>query len=102
MLNYEIDPTLLQPLVPPGTELDSWNGQSFITLVGFLFARTRVLGVPIPLHRNFEEVNLRFYVRRQAPDGWRRAVVFIQELVPRSAIAWVARSFYCENYVRAA
>lgn len=102
MLNYEIDPALLRPLVPRGTELDSLNGQTFITLVGFLFVRTRVLGVPIPLHRDFEEVNLRFYVRRRADDGWRRAVVFIQELVPRAAIAWVARSFYGENYVRAA
>jgi len=99
MLNYEVDPKILSPFVPAGTELDFFNGKAFVSVVGFLFLNTRVLGVPIPFHRNFEEVNLRFYVRRKADDGWRRAVVFIKELVPRAAIAFVARTLYNENYV---
>ena len=69
-----------------------------MSLVGFLFLKTRVLGLPIPFHRNSEEVNLRFYVRRQVGDGWRRGVVFLKEIVPRSAIAWTARTLYNENY----
>jgi uncharacterized protein YqjF (DUF2071 family) len=99
MLNYEIASEILAPLVPAGTELDSWNNKTFASLVGFLFLETRVKGIPVPFHQNFEEVNLRFYVRRKADDGWRRGVVFIKELVPRSAIAFVARNFYNENYV---
>ncbi len=99
MLNYEIDPKVLQPLVPAGTELDDWRGRTFASVVGFLFLDTRVLGAAIPYHRNFEEVNLRFYVRRKASDGWRRAVVFVKEIVPRIAIAWVARALYGENYL---
>jgi uncharacterized protein YqjF (DUF2071 family) len=99
MLNYEVDPALLVPLVPRGTELDDWDGRTFLSLVGFLFLRTRVLGVPIPFHRNFPEVNLRFYVRRRASDGWRRGVVFLKEFVPRAAVAAVARWVYNENYV---
>lgn len=100
MLNYAIDPAVLQPLVPAGTELDAWNGKTFVSMVGFLFLDTRVLGVPIPWHRNFEEVNLRFYVRRHDPqDGWRRGVVFVKEIVPRPAIAWTARLVYGEKYV---
>jgi len=99
MLNYEVDPAILIPLVPAGTELDLWNGRTFISVVGFLFQNTRVRGIAIPFHRNFEEVNLRFYVRRKASDGWRRAVVFIKELVPRKAIALIARTVYNENYV---
>jgi uncharacterized protein len=98
MLNYEIDPTVLAPFVPANTELDFWNGKTFVSVVGFLFQNTRVRGIPIPFHRNFEEVNLRLYVRRKADDGWRRGVVFIKELVPRKAIAFVARKFYNENY----
>jgi uncharacterized protein len=98
MLNYEIDPAILRPLVPAGTELDSWNGKTLISVVGFLFLRTRVLGVPIPFHRNFEEVNLRYYVRRKADGEWRRGVVFIKEVVPRFAIAAIARWLYNENY----
>lgn len=99
MLNYEIELAVLAPLVPAGTELDFWSGKTFVSIVGFLFLNTRVRGIPIPFHRNFEEVNLRFYVRRKADDGWRRGVVFVKELVPRSAIAFVARKFYNENYI---
>ena len=99
MLNYEVAPELVAPFIPAGTELDFFNGKTFISVVGFLFLKTKVLGIPIPFHRNFEEVNLRCYVRRPAPDGWRRGVVFIREIVPRTAIAWAARTFYNENYV---
>jgi uncharacterized protein YqjF (DUF2071 family) len=99
MLNYEIDPALLMSRLPPGTELDSWNGKTFVSVVGFLFLNTKVLGLPIPFHTNFEEVNLRFYVRRRSEEGWRRGVVFIKEIVPKIAIAMVARLVYNENYV---
>ncbi len=98
MLNYEIDPAALRSRVPRGTELDSWNGKTFVSMVGFLFLNTKLLGVPIPFHRHFEEVNLRFYVRRKGEDGWRRGVVFAKEIVPRWAIATVARLCYGERY----
>ncbi|HQR35724.1 MAG TPA: DUF2071 domain-containing protein [Blastocatellia bacterium] len=99
MINYEIDPAILLPLVPRGTELDSWQGKTFVSEVGFMFLNTRVAGLAIPFHRNFEEINLRFYVRSKAEDGWRRGVVFVKEIVPRMAIATVARVVYNENYV---
>jgi len=99
MLNYEVPPEVLAPLVPRGTELDSWQGKTFASVVGFLFLDTRVRGFAIPWHRNFEEVNLRFYVRRQAEDGWRRGVVFVKEIVPRLGVAAAARLLYGEKYV---
>jgi uncharacterized protein YqjF (DUF2071 family) len=99
MLNFAVEPAILAPLVPPGTELDYENGETFVSVVGFLFLDTRLLGLPIPLHRDFEEVNLRFYVRKRSADTWRRGVVFVRELVPRQAIAVVARAFYGENYL---
>src|SRR5437879_11832780 len=99
MLNYLVDPRLLAPLVPAETQIDFENGETFLSVVGFLFLDTRLLGLPIPLHRDFEEVNLRFYVRRKSADTWRRGVVFIWELVPRRAIALVARTFYGEPYL---
>jgi len=99
MLNYAVDPALLAGRVPPGTELDPFEGGHFVSVVGFLFEDTRVLGVPVPGHRHFEEINLRFYVRRREADGWRRGVAFVKEIVPRPAIATVARCFYEEPYV---
>jgi uncharacterized protein YqjF (DUF2071 family) len=99
MLNYAMDREALQPFVPPGTVLDTYKGVAYVSLVGFLFLKTRVLGVTLPFHQDFEELNLRFYVRRFTGDDWRRGVVFIKEIVPRPAIATVARVVYNENYV---
>lgn len=99
MLNFAVDPDALRPLVPFGTELDFHRGTTFLSIVGFRFLSTRVLGIGFPFHRDFEEVNLRFYVRRKSVKGWRRGVVFVRELVPRFAIAFIARTFYGEPYL---
>jgi uncharacterized protein YqjF (DUF2071 family) len=99
MLNYDVDPAVLHALVPRHTELDLYEGRAIASVVGFRFLRTSLLGIPIPLHRNFDEVNLRFYVRHKAADGEvRRGVVFVRELVPRLAIALTARLAYNEPY----
>src|SRR5262249_52342219 len=99
MLNYEVPRALLEPLVPAGTELDTLDDAVLASLVGFRFLDTRVLGIPVPGYRDFDEINLRFYVRRRGEDGhWRRGVVFVRELVPRRAIALVARWCYNEPY----
>jgi uncharacterized protein YqjF (DUF2071 family) len=98
MANYEVDPAILQKYVPNETELDSWKGKTFVSMVGFMFLNTKVLGLPIPFHRDFEEVNLRFYVRYKDDSEWKRGVVFIKEIVPKSAIAFVANNLYGENY----
>lgn len=98
MANYEVDPSLLASRIPAGTELDLFEGKCFVSLVGFMFLDTRVLGVPIPFHVNFEEVNLRFYIKRTVEKETRRAVCFIKEIVPRRAIATVARVMYGEPY----
>ncbi|MBX9652151.1 DUF2071 domain-containing protein [bacterium] len=98
MLNYEVPRDVLEPLVPRGTELDLWQGRCFVSLVGFMFLDTKVLGLPIPFHRNFEELNLRFYVAKTVKGELRRGVVFVKELVPRWAIATIARVVYGEPY----
>ncbi len=98
MANYEVDARLLESRVPPGTELDLNEGRCFVSLVGFMFLNTRVMGIPVPFHINFEEVNLRFYVKRETPDEIRRGVCFVKEIVPRWAIATVARVLYGEPY----
>jgi uncharacterized protein YqjF (DUF2071 family) len=98
-LNYELDPALLRRYVPRGVELDMFEGRTFVSLVGFQFLRTRLYGfLAVPFHSNFDEVNLRFYVRRREGGEIRRGVVFVRELVPRIAIARFARLMYGEKY----
>ncbi len=98
MANYAVEPELLRPFVPHGTELDLFNGTCYVSLVGFLFTHTRLKGIRVPFHGTFEEVNLRFYVRHRGPDGWKRGVVFVREFVPKPALTFVARTIYGEPY----
>jgi uncharacterized protein YqjF (DUF2071 family) len=98
MANYPVPPDVLKPYVPHRTELDFHNGVCHVSLVGFMFLNTRVKGFRIPFHSNFEEVNLRFYVRHKQGQEWKRGTVFIKEFVPRRAIAVVANTLYNEPY----
>lgn len=98
MANYPIEPSILQPYLPYRTELDSFNGIHYVSLVGFLFTKTRVAGISFPFHQTFEEVNLRFYVRYKEGREWKRGVVFLKEIVPRHVITFVANTLYGENY----
>lgn len=99
ILNFDVAPELLGPYLPARTELDTFGGRTLISIVGFRFLDTRVLGLPVLFHRQFDEVNLRFYVRREGPDGPRRGVAFIREFVPRRLIGWTARALYDEPYL---
>ena len=99
MANFAVSPAILEPLVPRGTVLDSFGGTTYASVVAFRFLRTALLGIPVPFHQEFEEINLRFYVRREGPEGPRRGVVFISEVVPKRAVAFLARRIYGEPYV---
>lgn len=96
--NYAIDQDVLKKYIPHQTVLDIWEDTCYISLVGFMFQNTRILGVKIPFHTTFEEVNLRFYVRYKENKLWKRGVVFIKELVPKAALTWVANTLYKEHY----
>lgn len=96
--NYSINPDLLIKHLPFGTELDLWEGKCYVSLIGFMFLNTKLLGMRIPFHSNFEEVNLRFYVKRLEKRQWKRGVVFIKEIVPKPALTFVANTIYKENY----
>jgi uncharacterized protein YqjF (DUF2071 family) len=98
MANYAVDPRVLQPYLPKGVVLDLWNGTCYASLIGFMFLNTKLKGIKIPFHTNFEEVNLRFYVRYQDQGSWKRGVVFIKEIVPKPALTFVANTLYNEKY----
>jgi len=98
MINYAIDPDILKPFMPHGVELDYYQGKTYVSLVGFMFMDTRIFNIPIPYLGSFEEINLRFYVKRQVNNEVRRGVVFISEIIPSRLVAFTANFFYKEHY----
>ncbi|TAF64417.1 MAG: DUF2071 domain-containing protein [Cytophagales bacterium] len=98
MFNYAIDPEIVAPLVPKGTEIDFFQNRTYLSVVGFMFQNTRLLGIGVPFHTHFEEVNLRFYIKRYENGELRRGVAFVKEIVPKPAISWVANTLYNEHY----
>jgi uncharacterized protein YqjF (DUF2071 family) len=96
--NYEVDPSILAEYVPPGTELDLWEGKCFVSLIGFIFLNTKIFGIKVPFHSTVEEVNLRFYVKRFENNMWKRGAVFIKEIVSKPALTFVANTIYKEHY----
>ena len=99
MANYAVDPAILKPYLPQGVELDLYQNKTYVSLVGFMFKNTRLFKMPIPFMGTFEEVNLRFYVKRVEGDTIKRGVVFINETVPYKMVAWVANILYKEHYI---
>lgn len=99
MLNFEVPADMVARMAPAGTEPDLFDGRAFASVVGFLFREASFFGLRFPGHGRFEEVNLRFYVRRRVGDRWRRGVVFVREIAPRLAVALAARWLYNESYV---
>ena len=98
LYNYQVDPDILKPYLPYKTQLTQWDGACFISLVGFLFLKVRLAGIAIPLHTNFVEINLRFYVRREYGDEWRYGVVFLKEIVTLPMVALIANKIAREHY----
>ena len=98
MLNYEVDPEVLKKYLPPFTEIDFFQDKSLVSVVGFMFNNTKVMGIKWPGHINFEEVNLRFYIKYFDGKKWRRGVAFISEIVPRTMISRLANMLYNEHY----
>ena len=99
MANYAVPPTVLQPYLPNGVELDLFEGKAYVSLVGFMFINTRLFKIPIPFLGTFEEINLRFYVKRTIRKEIKRGVVFINETVPYRMVAWLANKLYKEHYI---
>ncbi len=98
MVNYSVPQTLLMPYLPKGVELDLFGGEAYVSLVGFMFKNTKLFNIPIPFFGTFEEINLRFYVKRKEGNTFKRGVVFINETVPYKIVAWMANKLYHESY----
>ncbi len=98
MMNFVVAEEVLKPYLPTGVELDAYEGKCYVSFVAFHFLNTKVKGIGFPFHRDFEEINLRFYVKYNDAGEWKRGVVFISELVPKRMITWIAQLIYQEKY----
>lgn len=99
MANYEVEPSILKSYLPKGVELDFYKYKTYVSLVGFMFKKTSLFGVPIPFFGSFEEINLRFYVRKVEGKKIKKGVVFINETVPFKIVALLANKIYKEHYI---
>lgn len=69
-LHWRVDPDVVAPLLPPGTEPDLVDGTTWIGVVGLRMTDLRVGPVPYP---SFLELNIRLY---SCGTSGQRAVVF--------------------------
>ncbi len=99
MANYAVNPEVLKSYLPKGVELDLYENKAYVSLVGFMFKQTSLFKIPIPFLGTFEEINLRFYVKRVEGEKIKRGVVFINETVPYKLVAWLANKLYKEHYI---
>jgi uncharacterized protein len=99
MANYAVSHNVLKPYLPNGVELDMYQDKTYISLVGFMFKKTSIFNIPIPFLGTFEEINLRFYVKKVESNTIKRGVVFINETVPYKLVAWLANKLYKEHYI---
>ncbi|HEX5053085.1 MAG TPA: DUF2071 domain-containing protein [Planctomycetota bacterium] len=71
-LHWRVDTAALAPHLPPGLEVDTFDGCAWLGVVPFRMARTRFRWLPpLPTAHRFPELNVRTYVRaRGRPGVW--------------------------------
>src|SRR3954447_6518408 len=68
-LHWAFDPDVIRPLIPPGLDLDVFEGQAYVGLVPFTMTGVRPVGLPpVRWLSNFHETNVRTYVHRRGRD----------------------------------
>jgi uncharacterized protein YqjF (DUF2071 family) len=67
-LHWAYDPDVVQPLLPPGLEVDTWDGKAWVAITPFVMTGFRLPFMPpLPVVSTFPETNVRTYAR--GPDG---------------------------------
>lgn len=90
-MHWPLPPSDIQPLIPPGLELDTFDGQAWIAVVPFFMSDIHARSMPpFPGLSRMAELNVRTYVTRDGKPG-----VYFFSLDAASVIAvTVARLTY--------
>jgi uncharacterized protein YqjF (DUF2071 family) len=97
-LHRPVRPESVRALLPPGLELDTFDGDAWLGSVPFRMSGVRFrLAPPLPGHSAFPEINLRTYVTAQGKPG----VWFFSLDVPRRLVVAGARALFHLPYHRA-
>lgn len=68
--HWPVPADALRPLIPPGLQLDTFDGSAWLGVVPFRMSGVRPRFVPgVPLLSNFPELNLRTYVTADGKPG---------------------------------
>ena len=97
-MHWRVDLDLLQNLVPPGVEIDTYDGEAWIGVVPFRMSGVAPRFVPsIPMISSFPELNVRTYV---TVDGKPGVWFFCLEATNPIAVR-IARQFFHLPYMDA-
>jgi uncharacterized protein YqjF (DUF2071 family) len=95
-MHWRADVALVAPLLPPGTRPDTFDGTTWVGLIGFVLERATLFGSPaIPYFGTFVEVNVRLYA---IDELGRRGVVFVSLEASRLAAVIGARAAFSLPY----
>ncbi len=98
-LHWDVDPEAAQALLPPGLDIDTFDGRAWVGLVPFQMRGISPTGLPaVPYLGTFPETNVRTYVKTH--DGL-RGVWFNSLESSRLIPVAVARAFYALPYFHA-
>lgn len=97
-MHWRVDAAALRPYLPPGLEIQEWDGSAWIGVVPFRMSGVRArLTPPLPRLSAFPELNVRTYVSA----GGRPGVWFFSLDASRHAAVVAARRVYHLPYMDA-
>jgi uncharacterized protein YqjF (DUF2071 family) len=97
-MHWPIPIESLQPLIPTGLDIDTFNHQAWIAVVPFRMSHIHPRGLfPVPWLSAFAELNVRTYVIRDGKPG----VWFFSLEAANPVAVWLARSWFKLPYFNA-